>query len=120
MYSNLAIEMNKAGLQPQALANVLGITAEEVVRKINRVGKMYSEAEERDVVTDFYATEVYKIKTTFFPYMTYDYLFENKEISEKIHVDLSVLINKLIKTELLPEGVAMKIDGDVYVGIGNE
>lgn len=38
----------------------------------------------------------------------------------KKEVDLLKVISKLVKTELLPEGVVMKMDGNVYVGTGQD
>lgn len=91
MNRNLIAEMKKAQIEPIDLANLLGVTCVEVVRKLNQYG--------------FNATEMYSVKTNFFPNLSYEYLFERTETPEIMQVDLLDLIGKLIKTEVLHAGV---------------
>ncbi len=68
MFPNLRAEMARKNIKPKKLANILGISYDSIINKLN--GK-----------TDFTRSEIFKIRDTFFPGLKLEYLFETEEKS---------------------------------------
>lgn len=68
MFPNLRAEMARENIKPANISSTLDITYDSVINKLN--GK-----------TDFTRAEIFKIRDVFFPDLTLDYLFKNKERS---------------------------------------
>lgn len=70
MFPNLRAEMARYGIRAIDLSPVLKVTSDSVSNKLN--GK-----------SEFTRSEIFKIKKTFFPNLTLEYLFTTKEEFEK-------------------------------------
>ncbi|HUM44362.1 MAG TPA: helix-turn-helix transcriptional regulator [Fervidobacterium sp.] len=66
MFPNLKAEMARNNIKSMTLAEILGISYDSVINKIN--GK-----------TDFTRSEIFKIRDTLFPDLSLDYLFKTIE-----------------------------------------
>jgi len=66
VFPNLKAEMARNNIKSMTLAEILGISYDSVINKIN--GK-----------TDFTRSEIFKIRDTLFPDLSLDYLFKTIE-----------------------------------------
>ena len=66
MFPNLRAEMARKNIKPINISSALNITYDSAINKLN-------------LKSDFTRAEIFKIRDTFFPNLTLDYLFEIEE-----------------------------------------
>ena len=92
MFPNLRAEMARGNIKATIMAEVLEISYDSVINKIN--GR-----------TDFTRTEIFKIRDKFFPSLTLEYLFktEHEGVVDSAKNNLKRVENTLEKIKRMEE-----------------